>query len=191
MERIWTFAFKTRNILAAVPLIVALVAMWTEWTNDWRVWSLALALCVAGAWLRGWARCHNTFSRKREKGLAVTGPYAFSRNPLYIANMLLLASAGVALGNGWFLLLLIVWSFIVYSATIKHEEIRLTKRHGDLYRAYSSQVPAWLSLNLRRLTKKQVSMRDFLPVVSLQILYGLLLLAPVVIKKFDPFSLWS
>jgi len=72
-------------------------------------WSLALV--VPGLWLRGYAAGYV----KKNRELTVTGPYAHTRNPLYLGSMLIAAGFALALLS-WPVALLLVCGFgAIYS----------------------------------------------------------------------------
>lgn len=76
--------------------------------------------------------------------LAMDGPYARTRNPLY------LAAIGVAVGvslwvNGLFpLVLLIPMTIILHFGIVLREEAYLLGKFGAAYEAYRHAVPRWL-----------------------------------------------
>ena len=80
----------------------------------------------------------------RTSFLVRSGPYRFSRNPIYLGMVLVLAGAATALGSAtpW----LIIPQFIVLIArqVIAGEERKLTAEFGAEYLAYCSQVRRWL-----------------------------------------------
>lgn len=72
------------------------------------------------------------------------GPFAWSRNPLYVG--LLVGSAGVALlvGSVWALVALpLAWALLRWGAVLP-EERYLTAKFGTAYTDYSSRVRRWL-----------------------------------------------
>lgn len=96
-----------------------------------------LPLGLLGLVIRGWA---SGFLEKNEK-LARGGPYAFTRNPLYLGTAFLGTGLAVA-GRTWtlgvcFLLLLI----FVYRPVMRKEEAFLAARFGAAFAAYAAQVP--------------------------------------------------
>lgn len=128
-----------RDPLAAAPLVYALFSERWEWAWDPGTWSVALVLCGAGIVLR--TLCAQ---RTGEAGALVRdGPYALVRNPLYVANTLLLAGATVASGLTWLLPGTVLWAISVYTLAVRYEEERLLARFGDEYRAYADEVPRW------------------------------------------------
>ncbi len=92
---------------------------------------------LAGALLRVWAAGHI------EKGrvLARCGPYARTRNPLYLGSFLM--ALGVLLaGQGYWLLLPFMAFFgAVYYPVMKAEEQELLQGHGEAFLDYARSVP--------------------------------------------------
>ena len=73
-----------------------------------------------------------------------TGIYRFSRNPMYVSMGLLQAGIGVALANGWVVLLVpVVWA-VIYVIAIRHEEAYLEQKFGSVYTDYKRSVRRWL-----------------------------------------------
>jgi protein-S-isoprenylcysteine O-methyltransferase Ste14 len=73
-----------------------------------------------------------------------TGIYRFTRNPMYVSMGLLQAGIGVALANGWVVLLVpVVWA-VIYLIAIRHEEAYLEGKFGNVYTEYKESVRRWL-----------------------------------------------
>jgi protein-S-isoprenylcysteine O-methyltransferase Ste14 len=73
-----------------------------------------------------------------------TGPFAWSRNPLYVG--LLVLSAGIALlaGSLWALAALPVeWALLRWGAVVPEEQY-LAEKFGPTYAAYCGRVRRWL-----------------------------------------------
>jgi protein-S-isoprenylcysteine O-methyltransferase Ste14 len=117
------------------------VAALYGWYSDPSAASLAagLPLALAGLVLRAWACGHLA---KNER-LAVTGPFAYTRNPLYLGT--LLAAAGFALaGRSWWLgSLFAVYFVAVYLPVIGEEESHLRSLFPE-YAVYAERVPRLL-----------------------------------------------
>ncbi len=98
------------------------------------------ALAVVGLWIRGWSA--GTIHKDEE--LTVTGPYAFTRNPLYLGSLFI--GVGVSLAGGHWIWPAVFLAFYlaVYSRTMAHEAALLTEVFGDRYREYAANVPAFL-----------------------------------------------
>jgi len=80
----------------------------------------------------------------KQEVLTTCGPYAYTRNPLYLGSALL--TVGVAVGtNSWLSSLLLCGYFAVfYSAVMYREQEDLRLRYGVLFEAYSQAVPVFL-----------------------------------------------
>jgi protein-S-isoprenylcysteine O-methyltransferase Ste14 len=73
-----------------------------------------------------------------------TGPYAFSRNPIYLGSMLFLAGLSLADDNAWLLVALVPFALVIRYGVIAREEAYLERKFGDVYNAYRSRVRRWL-----------------------------------------------
>ena len=73
-----------------------------------------------------------------------SGPYRFTRNPMYVSMALLQAGLGVAAANGWIVLLVAPVVAIIQSIAIRHEEAYLERKFGAPYVAYKQRVRRWL-----------------------------------------------
>jgi protein-S-isoprenylcysteine O-methyltransferase Ste14 len=76
--------------------------------------------------------------------LVTDGPFAFTRNPLYLAGTMLVLGIGLVLGSVWFLLLAILGAFTVQKLAIEREERHLQARFGESYLDYSGRVRRWI-----------------------------------------------
>ncbi|WP_417418721.1 methyltransferase family protein [Hoeflea sp.] len=76
--------------------------------------------------------------------LVAHGPFAYSRNPIYLANMLLLAGIGCLLMNAWFLLLAPIDGIMTYFLAIRREESHLLAKFGYQFEDYCRRVRRWI-----------------------------------------------
>jgi protein-S-isoprenylcysteine O-methyltransferase Ste14 len=97
-------------------------------------WSLALVL--PGLLLRGYASGYV----KKNRELTVTGPYAHTRNPLYLGSMLMAAGFAVALLS-WLVAVVLAAGFaLIYIPVIASEE-RFLRSTFPGFDAYARSVP--------------------------------------------------
>ncbi len=96
----------------------------------------SLVLVIPGLWLRGYAAGYV----KKNAELTQTGPYAYTRNPLYLGSMLLAFGFAVAAGRLWLGLLLTGLFLAIYWPTILSEEAFLRGAFPG-FAAYAAQVP--------------------------------------------------
>jgi protein-S-isoprenylcysteine O-methyltransferase Ste14 len=76
--------------------------------------------------------------------IITSGPYAFSRNPLYIAIGLLLAAIGLAFNSVSVLAMLPPWIVVMHFGVVLREERYLAAKFGDTYTSYQRRVRRWL-----------------------------------------------
>lgn len=81
---------------------------------------------------------------ERTTALATTGPFARSRNPIYLAMVLLLVAEALALGTPSAWLAPPAFLLFVTLRFVRHEERALEVAMGEPYRAYRKRVRRWL-----------------------------------------------
>ena len=75
--------------------------------------------------------------------LVVTGPYRFTRNPLYLSMALIYAGIALAAASLGALVLVLV-AMVIVDRNAMLEEAYLERRFGDAYRAYKARVRRWV-----------------------------------------------
>jgi protein-S-isoprenylcysteine O-methyltransferase Ste14 len=123
-----------------VPLGFAVAALYVF--ELWRhapepiaiAWSLALV--VPGLWLRGYAAGYV----KKNRELTQTGPYAHTRNPLYLGSILIAAGFAVALSSWTVAFALAVMFLLIYVPVIASEE-RFLRSTFPEFDGYCRSVP--------------------------------------------------
>lgn len=101
--------------------------------------TLSLLLVLPGVWFRAYAAGYI----RKNKELTTTGPYGYTRNPLYLGSMLITAGFGAAAAS-WLLPLLLAALFAaIYLPTIRSEEIFL-RATFPTFDAYAARVPRLL-----------------------------------------------
>jgi protein-S-isoprenylcysteine O-methyltransferase Ste14 len=128
------------NWLLPLPFVPAAVpAGWLGAT----VFALALALF---AWaIATIARAgSNVPTNLPTTTIVDTGPYRFTRNPIYLGMVLGLIGLAIALNSLWLLLALVPFVLVIRYGVIAREEAYLQRKFGDVYRRYSVRVRRWL-----------------------------------------------
>jgi protein-S-isoprenylcysteine O-methyltransferase Ste14 len=95
---------------------------------------------VGGLCLRAYAA---GFLHKQEV-LTVTGPYAYTRNPLYLGSAILALGAAIATRSWISAVLLIVYFALFYSMVMQREANQLRTRHGASFEEYARIVPLFI-----------------------------------------------
>lgn len=119
-------------------------AGWTGWTLPGTVlfW-LGIVLIVLAA--LEFLRAKTTIvPRQAPKALIDGGVFRFSRNPIYLADVLILAGCALGWGSVIGLILVPVLIWVLRVRFIEGEEARLEAEFGDAYRAYKARTRRWI-----------------------------------------------
>jgi protein-S-isoprenylcysteine O-methyltransferase Ste14 len=73
-----------------------------------------------------------------------TGPYRFTRNPIYLGMFLGHAGLAIAFDSLWLLATLVPFALVIRYGVVAREEAYLERRFGDVYRRYRTRVRRWL-----------------------------------------------
>jgi protein-S-isoprenylcysteine O-methyltransferase Ste14 len=131
-------SFFTRwRVRLGYPL--ALVVLWFSRPTPRAIFVGAL-VCAIGLWARAYAA---GYLHKQER-LTVTGPYAHTRNPLYLGSAILALGAGIATHSWVSLSVLLLYFATFYSVVMRREEKELLARHGAAFEEYARAVPLFL-----------------------------------------------
>jgi protein-S-isoprenylcysteine O-methyltransferase Ste14 len=76
--------------------------------------------------------------------LVLSGPYRYTRNPMYVSLALLTIGCGLLLTTWWPIVLLVPTLVIIHLFVILPEERYLQRRFGTAYEAYTRRVRRWL-----------------------------------------------
>lgn len=175
--------YQQRGLLLVPPFVFMTLCTWKEVEQDGLTFALGGVCFVAGWCLRVWSQMHLHYRLKVHKALTTTGPYAYVRNPCYVANTLLLTAVAFLSELYWFIPLMLIYCATVYSLVVRYEEDKLTKQYGILYANYCTQVARWFP-KLRSLPENSCTrMRKFLRPSILAEMPNLLLVIPFLIKE--------
>jgi hypothetical protein len=78
---------------------------------------------------------------KKNQELTTVGPYAYTRNPLYLGTFLMGAGAALASGSWWFAAAYLTFYLSIYAPVIMAEAETMKKLFPDEYEIYSKRVP--------------------------------------------------
>jgi len=77
------------------------------------------------------------------RALVVTGPYRWTRNPMYLGIVSLLAAVPLFDGSAWYVLAPPMFWYVVNTLFIPYEEAKLLTLFGSEYEAFRAKVPRW------------------------------------------------
>jgi protein-S-isoprenylcysteine O-methyltransferase Ste14 len=124
-----------RRIRVPLGFAFAVLYFWLAWPT-WRTLALGAVSIIPGLVIRALASGH---VRKNE-ALATSGPYAYTRNPLYLGSLLVAIGFAVAARSLWVAAGLVAMFFAIYIPVIRSEEAFLRERFPE-FQEYANEVP--------------------------------------------------
>jgi len=100
---------------------------------------IGLIIAVPGILLRALASGHV----QKNEALATSGPYAYTRNPLYLGSLIIAIGFAVAARSWWIAAVMVVFFFVIYIPVIRGEEKYLRSRFPE-FEKYTEEVPRLL-----------------------------------------------
>ncbi len=146
----------------------------------WRSLAIGIPIALAGALIRAWASGH----LHKNAELAVSGPYAHTRNPLYFGSFVM--AVGCAIGGGRLPLglLLLAFFLLVYLPVMQAEAAHMQTLFAEAYARWAAEVPLFLPRlqpyaagTQRRFEMKQyLHHREYRALIGLSIVLAFLLI---------------
>jgi len=115
----------------------------------WR-WPIGIALLAGGlalaiAAMRAFRRAHtNVPTWQPTTALVTTGPYRFTRNPIYIGLSAIHLGIAALAGSVWIAVMVLPALVVLQFGVVLHEERYLERKFGEAYRAYRARVRRWI-----------------------------------------------
>ena len=139
------------------PWAISLLSPRYGWaTSGPGIWNalglMPIALGIAGLiWIMmvAFVEAPDRVELRQAPFLLTRGPYAYSRNPMYVSELALWLGWAVFYGSVGVLIGFVIF-FAVFLPGARYEERALEARFGDAYRAYRGRVPRWLGTRRQR-----------------------------------------
>jgi protein-S-isoprenylcysteine O-methyltransferase Ste14 len=155
---------------------------------SWRTLILGGVVALIGLALRAWSAGHI----RKNAALATSGPYSYTRNPLYLGSFLLGVGFTIAAGR-WFLAIPFAALFLgIYYPVMRVEASDLAKLFGEDYQRYADAVPLFLprlspyrdekTKGLKFDASLYMRYREYQAALGLLVALGLLALKAVFVK---------
>lgn len=130
-----TWSRVARRVRIPVGFVFAVVFIWLAKPTRTSLIAGALVM-LPGLLLRGLASGHV----QKDKQLTISGPYAYTRNPLYLGSLIMAAGFALAARNWWIVALMLMMFAAIYIPVIAGEERYLRQTFPD-YDDYARHVP--------------------------------------------------
>ena len=130
-----TWSRVARRIRVPLGFAFAIVYVWLARPSSSSLILGALVL-LPGLLLRGFASGHV----QKDKQLTTSGPYAYTRNPLYLGSLMLALGFAIAARNWWIVAIMLVMFAVIYVPVIAGEE-RYLRQTFPGYDDYARHVP--------------------------------------------------
>ena len=124
----WASSGMARDILQGVGII-----------------AIGVAVLIYALAFRAMQRMRtNILPHRAADHLVTDGPFAFSRNPIYLANFILVTGLGLALANLWLPIAALIAAWLEQKLGIEREEAHLEHKFGRAWRDYKKRVRRWI-----------------------------------------------
>ena len=150
----------TANVIVRPPIAWALAVL-VGLTLQWVVSLPFMPASVPAGWIGGivfvlalalfaWAIAtmtragSNVPTNLPTTTIVETGPYRFTRNPIYLGMLLGLVGLAIAFDSLWLLVMLVPFSLAIRYGVVAREEAYLERKFGDAYRQYRARVRRWV-----------------------------------------------
>ncbi len=164
-----------------VPLsfIAGILFLW--WARPtWTSLAMGSPLALLGAGFRGWASGH----LRKDAELATSGPYAHTRNPLYLGSLTMAAGCAVCGGNLPLGLGLLALFLAIYLPVMRAEAAHMRLLFAADYERWAAQVPLLVpratrfesGLTRRFDSRQYLRHREYRAAIGLALVLGLLAL---------------
>ncbi len=125
--------------LVPLPFMLPQVLEWLGYVL------VLLGIVLAGSAARRFIRAHTTtYPHGSVATIVTSGPYGFSRNPIYLGLVCLLIGFSFVFRTYWGLILSPLFIVLMNMLVIQHEETYLEGKFGEVYTNYKSHVRRWL-----------------------------------------------
>jgi protein-S-isoprenylcysteine O-methyltransferase Ste14 len=147
----WIVRIPTPIWLIALVIVALVIDLYVKAPALLQHRPTGIVLIVLGVALAGWGRL--TFSRngaeifpssEKHSTLVASGPFAFTRNPMYLGIVVTALGAALTAGT-WLMWLVPIIVFVLDQfVIIPFEERSMGRSYGDAYGAYKARVRRWI-----------------------------------------------
>ncbi len=152
-----TYSKIARRIRVPLGFALAIFYFWFA-RPTWLSIAVGAGVALIGVAIRAAASGHIT----KNDALTTTGPYAYTRNPLYLGSIVIGAGFAIAALNWWIVLAIAALFFAIYLPVIASEEQFLRSKFAD-FDQYAARVPRLIPRPGSRVVRQQPSTQSSEP----------------------------
>ena len=172
-----------RRIRVPVSFLAAIAYVWLA-RPSWPSLLIGIVVMIPGLALRAFASGHV----QKDKQLTTSGPYAYTRNPLYLGSLIMASGFAIAGRNWWIVALMLLVFILIYGPVIAGEE-RFLRQTFPEYEGYVRSVPRILPrLTAYRNQKNEYSSARYWKHREYQASLGCLIMLAILVAKLVIFS---
>jgi protein-S-isoprenylcysteine O-methyltransferase Ste14 len=135
----YSLLFLIQRLRVPVGFITAILFVFFS-RPTWRSLAVGVPIALCGALVRAWASGH----LRKNAELAVSGPYAFTRNPLYFGSFVMASGCAVCGGSLWMGLWLMALFLAVYLPVMQAEIAYMRRLFASDYERWAANVPLFI-----------------------------------------------
>jgi len=130
-----TWARVARRIRVPISFLAAIAYVWLA-RPSWPSLFVGTLVMIPGLALRAFASGHV----QKDRQLTTSGPYAYTRNPLYLGSLMMAAGFAIAARSWWIVAIMLLVFVLIYGPVIAGEE-RFLRQNFPGYEDYVRSVP--------------------------------------------------
>jgi len=153
--RVKPLRFPWTPVVYLVAVLISVLLQRTKplaFESGWAmlIEAVGAVTAAAGIWLVAWGYAklirHRTalLSSSPTTHLVTSGPYRFTRNPVYLGYTLAMLGVGLFLGNYWMAVIAALTAAVTHAWIIRSEEKHLLARFGFEFECYCRRTRAWI-----------------------------------------------
>jgi len=169
--------FLVRRLRVPIGFVTAILFVFFS-RPTWMSIVIGVPIAILGASVRAWASGH----LRKNAELAVSGPYSFTRNPLYFGSFVMATGCAVCGGSLWLSLWIMALFLAVYLPVMLSEDAHMRRLFAGEYEKWASNVPLFIprvtpyrnGLTRRFDTGQYLRHREYRAAIGLMVVIGVL-----------------
>jgi len=173
------YCWRIRSALVCIILVIALAK-----PNPYSI-GAGILITIVGLLIRAWACVHI----RKEKRLAVSGPYRYTRNPLYLGNLIIGIAIAAGSNSWWVTAVFIAYFLIFYTVAVLVEKDKMEHLFPKEYDDYEKKVPLFFPMlrpyrglsPIRHDPRLYIENREYRALIGLAIFWVILVLKMILL----------